>query len=35
MEITETALRSPSRASRAIFGDTIASLFAGFQWLKL
>jgi hypothetical protein len=35
VEITETALHRPSRASRTIFGDTLASLFGYFQWLKL
>jgi len=33
MEIAEAALHRPSRASRTVFGDTLASLLGGFQWL--
>jgi hypothetical protein len=35
MEITEAAFRSPSRASRTVFGDAYASLLGDFQWFKL
>jgi len=35
MEIAKAAFHRPSRASRAIFGDTLAPLLGGFRWLKL
>ena len=35
MEVAEAALHRPSRARRTTFGDTFASLFIRFRWLKL